>query len=523
MVTTDLASPPAALDEPDAPALDHESSTLARVALWLVTLGCLAFYLVHSLGEQAAYLSTGYDLGIFDQAVRAYSHFQAPMVPLKGTGFNIFGDHFHPIIATLAPLYWIWDNADMLLIAQALLTAASIPIVYRFTRRRAGDTVSVIVAATYGVGWPIQALIDFDFHEIAFATPLVALAIDALDRRQDRRLVVWCVLLLFVREDMGILVMLFGVLRLAQHRQLPRPGRRLVLGLIFGGLAMYVLTTSVIIPHFAAGHSFAYGNQFGSLGSSVPAALMSIITKPWHALAVFFTPIVKTKTLAFMFVPLALLPLRSRYAILALPLFAERFFNSRSNLWGATFHYNALPWLILVLAMVDGAQRCGLFERNRRAQVLRTALATLLVATPLALPTIGWHDRILPITQMRQGRSILANPWLTSAKAVVSFLPKNVCVAVDNHLAPHLDARDWTTVPETNPYEPDFYALDTSEPDTGGNPPAPSWFQVLVQAQAEDYQIVFRSGTFIVLQRPDYTGPSSVCKPLGPGKTASNS
>lgn len=515
MATTKLAPPPPASEGvARVPAPDH--SRRAQLAVGAVTVACLAFYLVHSLGEQAAYLSTGYDLGIFDQAVRAYSHFQAPMVPLKGAGFNIYGDHFHPIIAVLAPFYWLWDNADVLLIAQALLTAASIPIVYRFTRRRAGEAMSVLVAAAYGIGWPIQALIDFDFHEIAFATPLMALTIDALDRRDDRRLALWCALLLLVREDMGIVVALVGVLRLLQRR----PNRRLILGLIFGGIATYLLTTSVIIPHFAAGHGFSYGDQFGSLGPSVPSALVNIITKPWHAIAVFFSPAEKARTLAFLLVPLALLPLRSPYALLALPLLAERFFNSRGNLWGATFHYNALPWLILVMAMVDGAQRAGLFADGTRARRLRTGLASLLVATPLALPFVGSLDHVLPVTQLREGKSILSNPWLTSAKAVVAFLPRDVCVAVDNHLAPHLTTRDWTTVPQTNTYEPDFFALDMTEPDTGGNPPAPTPFQVLMQAQSNDYKIVFRSGPFLVLQSPNYRGPTSACRPLGPGKVA---
>ena len=62
-----------------------------------------------------------YEYGIFDQAIRDYAHFRAPIVPLKGPGYNLLGDHFHPLIAVLAPLYWIWDDARMLLIAQAAL------------------------------------------------------------------------------------------------------------------------------------------------------------------------------------------------------------------------------------------------------------------------------------------------------------------------------------------------------------------------------------------------------------------
>ena len=121
-------------------------------AIGVVTFAALLFYLYHAFADQAAFLTTGYDLGIFDQAVRAYSHFQAPIVPLKGADYNIFGDHFHPIIAVLAPLYWLWDNPHMLLIAQAVLIAASIPVVYRFARRRAGDSVKPTDRSLHSAG-----------------------------------------------------------------------------------------------------------------------------------------------------------------------------------------------------------------------------------------------------------------------------------------------------------------------------------------------------------------------------------
>jgi uncharacterized membrane protein len=480
----------------------------------VVTTACLAFYLYHAFADQAGYLTTGYDLGIFDQAVRAYSHFQVPMVPLKGAGYNIFGDHFHPIIAVLAPLYWIWDDVGMLLIAQAVLTAASIPVVYRFARRRTSEAMSLVIAATYGFGWPLQGLIDFDFHEVAFATPLAALAIDALDRRDDRRLLLWCGLLLLTREDMGLIVALIGGLVLAQGR-----GKRWTAAVMIGvGVGMYFLTTSVIIPHFADGHGFSYGNQFGALGPSVGAAVANIVTHPWHAVAVFFTPSVKARTLAFLVLPLLLLPLRSPYAVLALPLFAERFFNSRHNLWTATFHYNALPWLILFMAMIDGAHRFGLFDADVRAVRMRRALAAALALTPVLLIVIGDRVRVVPVTDLRKGYAHLPSGWLESARDIDHWLPDNVCVAADNHLVPHLTGRDYTTVAQAGTPDPDFYALDMFAPDTGGNPPAPKPAEVFATAVSDGYQVVYRAGTFLVLQSPDYAGPSSACAPLGPGK-----
>lgn len=498
-----------------------------RAARWIgkhagiviLTAAALTFYLVRALIEQAQYATTGYDLGIFDQAVRAYANFRAPMVALKGPGTNILGDHFHPIIALLAPLYWLWDSPNMLLIAQAVLTAATIPVVYRFTRRRANTSVALVFATIFAFGWGVQSLIDFDFHEIAFATPILALAIDALDRRNDRQLILWAALLLLVREDMGAIVAMLAVLLICQRRG--RNRWRLPLGMFACGIAFYFLTTHVLIPHFAEGHVFSYGSQFGALGSSITSALANCITNPWLALHTFFLPWLKSQTLLLLLAPFAFLPLRSRYALIALPLLAERFLNSRSNLWMSAFHYNALPWLIFTLAAADAAARLGLFQDRRLATLIRRPLLTVMVLVPVAFIPLGSHVGILPFTQLRSATAEPHADWLASAKATVAYLPSNACIVADNHLVPHLTNRDQTTVAQANPPLPDFVALDTAATDTGGNPPAPKPLEVMTAAQSLGYQIVYSTGTFVVLRSPAYTGPSAECKPLGAGKSSS--
>ena len=76
---------------------------------------------------------SSYDLVIFDQAIRSYSHFHLGISIIKGVHngfgphFSVLGDHFSPILATLAPLYWIYDGPQTLLIAQAVLFALAIP------------------------------------------------------------------------------------------------------------------------------------------------------------------------------------------------------------------------------------------------------------------------------------------------------------------------------------------------------------------------------------------------------------
>jgi len=233
---------------------------------------------------------------------------------------------------------------------------------------------------------------------------------------------------------------------------------------------------------------------------------------------VFFTPSVKARTLGWLVVPFLLLPLRSPYVLLTLPLFAERFFNTRHNLWTTTFHYNALPWLVLTLAMVDGAQRFGLFDAGRRAKLLRGGLAAALLVTPILLIFVGDRAKIVPITKLRPAYALQPKTWRADAQAVVAWLPRDVCVAADNHLVPHLTEKDWTTVAEAHTPNPDFYAIDIFAPDTGGNPPAPKPDEVYNMLLTHGYKIVLIEGTFVVFQSPTYTGPSDACKPLGPGK-----
>jgi uncharacterized membrane protein len=483
------------------------------VPITVLTTISLAYYIWHGFTEHFAYRTTGYDLGIFDQAIRAYAHFKAPMVPLKGAGYNIFGDHFHPIIATLAPLYWIWDDPLMLVIAQAALTAAAVPVVYRFTRRRAGEVISLVVAGAFAFGWPIQAMIDFDFHEIAFATPLLALAIDALDTRAYRRMLICSVLLLFVREDMGIVVLLLALLWILQrHRPWWPPAALAALGVI-----TYFLVTSLVIPHFARGHGFAYGGQYDALGNSIGSAGLHVVLHPWTALKLLFSPIAKTAMLGYLLVPLAFLPLRSRYALLAVPLLLERLFNSRGNLWQPHFHYNALPWLVLVLAMVDAAARMNLFSSSWwLTRSLRWALTGWLVVFPFLLIVNPIPIKPTPINHFRDNQHDNIGPRVKAARAVVGYLPHDVCVDADNTLVPHLTVKDYVTLPHLGPTDADFVALDLNAHDVGNDGPKPR--AVLAAVTKQGYTAVLQRQSWIVLRSPDYTGPSSACAPLGGGK-----
>ena len=527
--------------------------------LWVLSLAAFVVYSVTALLIHRRFGTAGYDLGIFDQAVRRYAHLQAPMVPLKGPGYNIFGDHFHPIIALAAPLYWLFDDPRTLLVLQAGLIAVSVLVVFAFARRRTTDRVSLAIAFGYAFSWAFQTMVNFDFHEVAWGVPILALAIDALDRDDDRALLGWAAALLLVREDMGVLVLVIGVLRIfrgrpplrewrpgrwpARVRQLSAPaGRAAVrrigpgIALILGGVAAYEITTGLILPHFSPTGTFAYWQYGSTLGPSLGAAAVGAVTRPWHLVHLFFVPWVKFRTLLLMLVPLALLPLRSRYAWLALPLLAQRFFEpaERYRLWQPAYHYNALPWVILTLAMVDGAARFRLHSRRPsrvnaaagpgvdgavRPGVFghrrwTAALCAVLVAGPILITATNRNVAVLH--DLASGRLLRVTPEMRAQAAVVAHIPSDVCVEADDRLAGHLTARDFVSIPGLFGYRSDFIAIDLSQKTVGGNngPPPGS---AVAETVRRGYHLVFSQGTVELWQSPDYAGPSDRCGPLGSG------
>src|SRR5580693_6112800 len=187
------------------------------VAVGVLTFLVAAAYSGFALALYHTFVTSSYDLVIFDQAVRSYAHFQPGISIIKGVHngfgphFSELGDHFSPILITLAPLFWIWDNPQTLLVAQAVLFALAIPPLWIFTRRALGGgpkatAAAYLICIAYGLSWPLAGAAAFDFHEVAFAPVLTAIALERFQAGRLRPALIALAFLLLVKEDVGLLV-----------------------------------------------------------------------------------------------------------------------------------------------------------------------------------------------------------------------------------------------------------------------------------------------------------------------------
>ena len=315
-----------------------------------------------------------WDLAIFSELAKAYAHFQTPIVPVKGDGYNLLGDHFHPILILLGPIWRLFPTPLSLLITQDLLLAFSAWPLTRLASRLTNQWVAGGLGLVYVLSWGMQGAVAAQFHEIAFAMPLLAYASVAFVERRWGAVTAWSVPLVLVKEDMGLTVLMIGVAVIltsavpAWYRSCTviRPGGRgadglnaaagnapkdeatrnrhrglrLGVGMIVGGIAAFLFAIQVFLPAFNINGVWDYGLSSQDQPTS-PDALTQ-----------------KATVVVMLILTSGVVGVTSPWLLVVLPTLAWRFLGSVEFYWvWDNWHYNATLMPIALGALLDVVAR----------------------------------------------------------------------------------------------------------------------------------------------------------------------
>ena len=422
---------------------------------WLIALAVFLAYTTLSVFRFWQLDPASWDLGIFTEYVKQYSQLHAPIVGIKGAGFNLLGDHFHPIVALIAPIFRLVPTPITLLVAQAALVAVSVIPVSRAAADRLGTGAGRAIGAAYGFSWGLQQLVDNDFHEIAFAVPLLAFSLSALICGRRRAAALWALPLVFVKEDQGLTVAMIGIIMIMlARREAARAGRpaddatgdraieddagaggrdRWGPLLIAWGLGWSFLAVMVIIPHFNPAHQYPYWSLGGAASASGHFAL-----SPLAGQLVAGWP-VKLPTLVLILLVTAFLAARSPVLLAAVPGLALRFLATDSAYWGTAWHYNATIMPIVFVAAIDGLARLREARLRGTAGPLGLAMerhgpaAMLAVCAGLAFQ--------FPLSNLWNPQTYAISAQVRAADAAMARVPDGVTVETDLDLLAPLAAR----------------------------------------------------------------------------------
>jgi uncharacterized membrane protein len=336
---------------------------------WTIASLVFGAYFAISLFRLLQRSPASWDLGIYTEYVKQLSLLRAPIVDIRGPGFNLLGDHFQIGLAVLAPFFRLFPSPATLLFFQALLTALSVFPVMAAGSALLGRPSGRLIGFAYGFSWGLQQMIDFDFHEIALAVPLLAFSLSALVRGRVRATALWALPLVFIKEDQGFTVAAIGALLVFDGvRALADgpagSGRRGSIGwgalLFCWGLSWSVLAITVIIPHFNPLHEYYYWKDGGVVGRNNGFSVGALVVQTASGWPV------KLQTAVLLLLPTAFAALGSPLTLVALPSLALRFISTNPSYWGTAFHYNATLMPILFIAAVEALARWRAAVPGRR-------------------------------------------------------------------------------------------------------------------------------------------------------------
>ena len=565
----------------------------------LLAAAVMALYTYYSLQQMKHWVTPSWDLAIFTQMAQAYSHFSVPIVPIKGPDFNLWGDHFHPILVLLGPVYALFPSPTTLLVVQNALVAFASFAIVGFTQRafalaqKAEDAqktedaqknepaqnaqsaklqsviptiTGLLLGAGFALSFGVQQAIAAQFHEVAFAVPLLAMSLGYLvlasrvsGAERARYLAYacwWSLPIAFVKEDMGITVAAIGLIifirtgwlsiavdilmpRLSAGTPAPMRARMQQLYsswartpavaestmVMMWGVFWSVVAVYVILPYFNSGGNFDYADKVNfsaALGDPFGSALQMLSNNT------------KLATLGLLLITGAILWVISPLAAIALPTLAWRLLSTMESYWASTWHYSLVLMPVVFLALLDAVVRVrygvvpAAIPVRSAARVADSAsaeesqantepgrLSALARRIPVwALPAVALFLAVSPIfvAGSQQPLASLGNAQFTASaltntdqmkQDAVQKVPEGVSVASDLSILTQLiPGRTVYWIGHTGEPAPDYVVIDRRNNSWGGNPPA-NTAQYAADRYGHSYAKYATVGTIDIVCRVD--------------------
>jgi uncharacterized membrane protein len=331
------------------------------------------------------------------------------------------------------------------------------------------------------MSWGLQSAVDFDFHEVAFAVPLLAFGLTALVERRWAAAAAWTLPLIAVKEDLPATVAVIGLLLALRGRRCL--GAATILVAVCSGLAI----VSVILPALNPAHIYPYAASTALDGQD-----------PLHRLLL---PAIKLRTLLWLLAPTLFLALRSPLLLAAVPTLAWRFWSTNPSYWGTGYQYSAVLMPIIFVAFLDALPATAT-GTGRRARAAAHAACMIALAATMLTP--------LPLRGLLSAGTGATDAGARQVRLALARIPDNARVAADNRLAPQLTSRYtvyfFPAYPQAD-VRPEWVAI-SNPPDTTMATPE-TMAAALGQLPAYGYQVSLRTSSVIIFHRSDVDRPAN--------------
>ncbi len=425
---------------------------------WFFILFASIIYLLFVFISYNHFRFTVLDLGLYNRHMWGLAHFDLGDNPLKG--FNLIGDHAHFILFLLSPIYFLFQDPKTLLVIQVLaITLSGYPIYLIANRYFNNQNISAFWLVPYFLFFGFFSALDYPFHVSALAVLPLSWAFYFLLHKKYRGLLLSLILLLLVKEDMPLIVILFGLYLFFIDK------KRLLGGIIILFSSIYfIFITSYWLPSFS-GIQYYYFDA-GELGASWSEILLNSFKDPMLLLRGLFLPLIKTETIIYTLMSFAGLSLLApEISVFLLPIWLGRFLSTQNWRWTTVEHYSAIQGPILISATIIAVWRLAVWVKKKikpsnTHQILLFAVILISIFINILVPNTRYYKK--PQLLLSDKKFYSKTPTINSAKDAINLIPDNASVGIQSAFPQLTSRKEVYNIPQsfTN-IRPEYILLST--------------------------------------------------------------
>lgn len=466
----------------------NKKSAAALTALF----AAVSFALTAATGivRHRIFLTSDFDLGIFDQMFYFMGRGEAPVTTSVGYAMNhMLEIHFSPILYLLVPFDKLRPDAETLILLQSLFVSlAAIPL-YRIVRLHELERK---IAVLLTLGFLLQPGIFGgqlkDFHEIKLLPFFFLSFVYFFERdERDKRFfsaptAAFFILTLLVKEDAAIYLIAYLLSALFRSES----ARKRAL-LYSAAAAIYFIAVTTFILGAESDFSYRYRGLIPEgVERSISALGKVLFTSPFAILIRTFTP-EKLTLYALMFAPLVFLPLsgirKLKNLSLMMPFIA---FNLLQDLeWQAIdsqyFMGPVSCFMVIVVAEIESIRR----PAKRIFLTALIALTAFLLCLSAHLPKSDYFKKYARESAVYQ-----------TLESELKAVPSERSASGASHFYAHLSRRA-EIYPTAFEYETDIIAVDLRDSKVPG-----LFKRVLTLIQDQGYGVrSYRRDYWVILEK----------------------
>jgi uncharacterized membrane protein len=474
--------------------------------LYLAVIVYIAVLSTVTILRNSVFLTSGFDLGIFNQAFHT-TLFDGKLFYETGDlsfnpGGSFFGVHFSPMLFLLLPFYAIYPSVEILLVMQSAILAFGAFPIYWMTRDKLGKNLALGLSIIY-LAYPPLIFVNLNnFHLEAFASTFFLFSIYYLELEKWPKFFLFFVLALITIEFapiIGIFVAVYALILYLKKRNKHSESMRKHIAIIASVGLISILYLVLALQTKARVNTFT---------SPIPTTFPIVSLNPteWYRI-ISYDFGAKMLYIISLFGPIAFLSfLAPEPLVMALPWIIASLISSYSFYHSIYYQYNSFVIPFIFVALPKAIERLHFPQTKRILQLL------LLCTVIFGLYLIGSKAFL-------DSQSLPTNDRAELVQKILPLIPPGASVLTENDIFPHVSNRleAYMYMPTSTNVSVDYILVDIASgwyawwPDISGER-IPTNVYTEIALKSGDYGVLASAKSVLLLEK-SYTGEPAIFVP----------